>query len=61
MGIDQRVEICELGTLMQASYNVTAKHALNTMHKERTIRGHSNTITALTAVRIVGFEIKSVK
>jgi hypothetical protein len=28
MGIVQRVEVCEPGTLMQASYNVTAKRAL---------------------------------
>ena len=61
MGIVQRVEMCQSGTLMQASYNVTAKRALNAMHNERTIRGHSNTVTAFTVVRIVGFEIKSVK
>jgi hypothetical protein len=60
MGIVQRVEVCEPGTLMQASYNVTAKRALNVMHNER-IRGHSNIVTAFTVVRIVGFEIKFVK
>jgi hypothetical protein len=35
MWIVQRVEVCEPGTLMQASYNVTAKRALNAMHNEQ--------------------------
>lgn len=61
MGIVRRVEVCEPGTLMQASYNVTAKRALNAMHNERTIRGHNNTVTVSTVVRIVRFEIKFVK
>jgi hypothetical protein len=61
MGIVQRVEVCEPGTLMQASYNVTAKRALNAMHNERTIRGHSNIVTEFTVVRTAGFEIKFVK
>jgi hypothetical protein len=61
MGIVQRVEVCEPGILMQASYNVTAKRALNAMHNERTMRGHSNIVTAFTFVQIVRFEIKFVK
>jgi len=61
MGIVRRVEVCEPGTLMQASYNVTAKRALNAMHSERTIRGHNNIVTASKVMRIVRFELKFVK
>jgi hypothetical protein len=51
--VQRSSEVCGSGALMQASYNVTAD--------DRKINGHSNIVTALTVVRIVGFVIKFVK